>query len=116
MPRYLLLMLEDDNAWDKLPKDRQQALYQQYVAYTASLRDTGRLIDGAPLGQGTLIAPGPPAHADPKPAPDTRTQAVPTGYFVFEADDLDHATQLAAQCPALTHGETVTVQPLGGDS
>lgn len=112
MPKFLLLMLEDDNAWDTLPKDQQQALYQQYVAFTASLRDAGRLHDGAPLAPGTVIPSDPD---NPAPQPDTRTKAVPTGYFVYEADDLDHATQLARQCPALTHGETVTVQPLGGD-
>lgn len=111
MPKFLLLMLEDDHAWDQLPKDRQQALYQQYVDFTAMLRDTGRLLDGAPLAPGTVI---PPDTGNPSPQPDTRTKAVPTGYFLFEADDLDHANQLARQCPALTHGETVTVQPLGG--
>lgn len=109
MPRFLLLMLEDDQAWDALPRARQDALYQQYVDFTKTLRDDGRLVDGAPAAPGVVLRQ---ADGQTTCEPDTRTRQVPTGYFIVEADDLDHAATIGRSCPALTHGETVAVHPL----
>lgn len=111
MARFIVLMLENDNAWDKLPEAEQKSLFEKYVAYTKGLRDAGRFVDGAPIGGGGV---------ELTPAPDgafegeyTQAKRNPTGYFVIEADDLDAATAVARDCPALLHGETVVVRPLG---
>ena len=34
------------------------------------------------------------------------------GYFVFEADDLDAAVELAARIPAARHGAAIEIRPV----
>jgi hypothetical protein len=45
--------------------------------------------------------------------PFTETREVLTGFFFLETESLESAAALAAGCPALGHGETVTVRPVG---
>lgn len=46
-------------------------------------------------------------------APAEEAGEVETALFLLDAPDLDAATDLARACPALLHGETVLVRPLG---
>ena len=41
-----------------------------------------------------------------------RSEGAVTGYLALQADSLDQAQSLAADCPALLHGGTVEVRPL----
>jgi hypothetical protein len=41
------------------------------------------------------------------------TKDVLTGYFTIEARDLADATEVARGCPALIHGDTAIVRPVG---
>ena len=37
-----------------------------------------------------------------------------TGYFMFEASDLEQATKIASTCPHLRHGGSISVRALQG--
>jgi len=60
---------------------------------------TIRLADGKPL-----VTDGP--FAD--------TKEVFGGYYLYEADNLDQATEMGARIPALRFGGTVEVRPIMG--
>ena len=60
---------------------------------------TIRLADGRPL-----VTDGP--FAD--------TKEIFGGYYVYEADNLDQATEMAARIPALRLGGTIEVRPIMG--
>jgi hypothetical protein len=95
---------------DGLSEDEQKAMFADYVALGEDPRARG----GAQLqpvetattvrvqeGQ-TLTTDGP--YAD--------TKEVFVGYYVFEADDLDEAIELAARIPAARLGGAIEVRPL----
>lgn len=111
MPRYVIWMLEDDGAWEKLPGSEQSRLLGLYGAWVRDLRARGAFVDGWPLGRGgsTLCA----ASGEVVAAPYDETKGVATGMFVVEAPDLASATDLARGCPALLHGERLIVRPVG---
>ncbi len=111
MAQFLVLMRETDHAWSKLPSAKQEELLKLYFAWVDKLKAEKAFVGGNPLGPGGrllktvdgLITDG----------PFTETKEVLTGYFVIEARDLAHATEMARGCPALVHGETVELRAVG---
>src|SRR3954454_20078990 len=96
--------------WDKLPEDQQKAIYGEYVA----ISDAPGVIGGGQLQpaetattvrveNGSTLTPDGP-FAEPKEALG--------GYYLFEADDLDAAIELAARIPAARLGGAVEVRPI----
>lgn len=111
MARFIVLMTENDDAWGRLPDAERRALLDRYAAWVAELKRGDRLRDGAAIGEpGRVLRAAGGAIVDEAFA---ATRDVPTGYFTIEATDLDDAAKVARGCPALLHGETVIVRPLG---
>lgn len=110
MPRFMILMHEDDNAWAELSADEKQQTLEKYFAWVRELREGDHMRGGDPLDRGgRVLRMDGGSIVD---GPYTETKGVITGYFLIEAVDLDEATGLARGCPALGHGETVLVRPL----
>ncbi len=97
-------------AWEALAEPEQQAVTAEYFAISsapgvtggAQLQDPGtattiRVQDGR-----TLTTDGPFAE----------TKEALGGYYLFEADDLDAAIELAARIPAARLGGAVEIRPL----
>jgi hypothetical protein len=108
--QYAMLIHAKPGYTDALSEDEQKAMFADYVALGEDPRTRG----GAQLqpietattvrvqeGQ-TLTTDGP--YAD--------TKEVLVGYYVFEADDLDEAIELAARIPAARLGGAIEVRPL----
>jgi hypothetical protein len=108
--QYAMLIHAKPGYTDALSEDEQKAMFADYVALGQDPRTRG----GAQLqpietattvrvqeGQ-TLTTDGP--YAD--------TKEVLIGYYVFEADDLDEAIELAARIPAARLGGAIEVRPL----
>jgi len=111
MAQFAVLMTENDDAWGGLPAAEQEALLAKYMAWVAELQKADRMRGGAPLGgPGRVLRQVGGAIVE---APCTATKDVLTGWFLIEAKDLGDATAVARGCPALTHGESVIVRPLG---
>ncbi len=111
MAKFMILMTENDDAWAKFSPEEQQKLLGGYYAWVERLRKDKLLVGGDALGRGgrTLRAEG----GRVVDGPYTETKEVITGYFMIEAKDLDAATEIARGCPALGHGESVLVRPVG---
>ena len=69
------------------------------------------MLGGAPIGEPGRVLRATSAKVVEEPYAETR--GVLTGYFTIEAKDLADATAIARGCPALLHGETVIVRPVG---
>jgi hypothetical protein len=112
MPQFAILMYETNDAWHRKPQAEKDALMQRYIAWVKELRASGAFKDGSPVGRGgTVLAQD--ASGGVRATPIDVDAELLTGYFIIEAHDLAHAEELARGCPAIGHGETVHVRPVG---
>jgi hypothetical protein len=108
--KYALLVYSNPGSYDALSEDEQQAVFGEYVKLTEDPRcvstaqlqpvetaTTVRVQDGT-----TLTTDGP--FAD--------TKEVFGGYYVFDAQNLDQAVELAGRIPAARLGGCVEVRPV----
>jgi hypothetical protein len=95
--------------WDALPEEEQKQIYADYGA----INQTPGVTSGPPLGLPadattvrlengeTLVTDG----------PFLGIKEALGGFFVFEAEDLDAAIELASKVPAARHGGAIEVRP-----
>jgi hypothetical protein len=108
--KYAMLIHVRPDYVEALAEDEQKAVFAEYMALAEDPRARGgaqlqpietattvRVQDGQ-----TLTTDGP--YAD--------TKEVFAGYYVFEADNLDEAIELAARIPAARLGGAIEVRPL----
>jgi hypothetical protein len=107
MPRYLILLAADDDAWDRLDEQAQKAMTRRYDSWVAELRAAGRYEAGGATVSFKRLEPGNPVRTL------TDNDRRVTGFFLISATDQDMAVKLAQGCPALDHQETVDVVELG---
>lgn len=110
--KFALLMYERNDAWAKLPRAERDILLRKYILWVKDLEDRGIFKDGTPLGRGGVrIAPGP--RGEPYASPlDPNAESL-TGIFIIETTNPAEAERIAATCPALGHGETIHIRPVG---
>jgi hypothetical protein len=110
--KYALLIYSNEarDEYDALPEDEQKRIMSEYFAIAQSpgiiggeqlqpqdTATTVRVQDGE-----TLTSDGPFAE----------TKELLGGFFLFEADDLDAAIEIARRIPAVRLGGAVEVRPL----
>jgi hypothetical protein len=110
--QYALLIYSKPGTLESLSPAEREALSAEYFA----LRDEPGILGGAglqPVTTATTIrlADGKPLVTD---GPFADTKEVFGGYYVYEADNLDQATEMAARIPALRLGGTVEIRPVMG--
>jgi hypothetical protein len=108
--QYALLIYEKPGATDAFTADERQALTGEYLA----LRDDPRIVDGAKLhpaemGTTVRVQDGRALITD---GPFADTKEVFGGFYLFEADDLDAAIEMAARIPAARLGGAVEIRPV----
>jgi hypothetical protein len=110
--QYALLIYEAPGSYDDFSDDERRAVSAEYLA----LRDDPRVVGGArlkPVETATTlrVQDGEPLITD---GPFADTKEVFGGFYLLEADDLDAATELAAQIPAARLGGSVEIRPVAG--
>jgi hypothetical protein len=96
--------------WGRLSKEEQNAVYSDYKA----INETPGVSPGLQLGEPDTattvrVEDGETLTTD---GPFVAIKEALGGYFVFEADDLDAAIELAARVPAARMGGAVEVRPV----
>jgi hypothetical protein len=108
--KYALLVYADPNSFTSLSEEEARAITAEYMA----LRDEDGFLEGAQLQPAhtatTVRANGSGALTTDGPFADTKE--VFGGYYIFEADNLDRALELAARVPAARMGGAVEVRPV----
>ncbi|HUB75044.1 MAG TPA: YciI family protein [Solirubrobacteraceae bacterium] len=108
--KYAMLIHEKPGYTDALAEDEQRNVFAEYMALAEDPRARG----GAqlqPIETATTVRvqDGQTLSTD---GPYANTKEVFGGYYVFEAEDLDEAIELAARIPAARLGGAVEVRPL----
>jgi hypothetical protein len=110
--QYALLIYNKPGALESLSPAEQEKLSAEYWA----LRDEPGILGGAglqPVTTATTIrlADGKPLVTD---GPFADTKEIFGGYYVYEADNLDQAIEMASRIPTLRIGGAIEVRPLIG--
>ena len=101
--------LPGTDAFNALSQDEQKAIYADYRA----LNETPGMTPGLPMGlpenaTTVRVEDGKTLTTD---GPFVTTKEALGGYFVFEADDLDAAIELASRIPAARLGGAIEIRP-----
>jgi len=108
--QYALLIYSKPGLTDALSAEEREAVHREYM----ELKDLPGMVGGASLhpvetattvrviDNAMLVTDGP--FAD--------TKEIFAGFYLFEADDLDQATEVAARIPAARLGGSVEIRPV----
>jgi hypothetical protein len=113
--KYVMLIyqgtapLPGSEAWETLSQDEQKAVYADYAA----LNQTPGVNPGPPLGlpenaTTVRVQDGQTLTTD---GPFVTVKEALGGFFVFEADDLDAAIEVASRVPAARLGGAIEIRP-----
>ena len=111
--QYMLLIHDDENAYQRLGERDLAALHQEYGDLTAGLRESGAYVDGNQL-QPTSTATSVQVRGTERivtDGPFAETKEQLGGYYIVEAASLDEAIDHAARIPAARVG-TIEVRPV----
>ena len=107
--QYLLLIYQNEKAWDALTEDERNKAFGEYMQFTSDIKASGhyRASDALqPTSTATSVrVRGGKAQTTDGPFAETREQL--GGYYLVEAKDLDEATKLAARIPDARIGNGV---------
>jgi hypothetical protein len=111
--KYMLLIYDREQDWNKLTEADQQAMYSEYMKFSESIKASGNYVTGAqlhPIASATSvrIRDGKELVTD---GPFAETHEQLGGYYLIEAKDLDQATAIAARIPSARFG-TIEIRPL----
>ena len=96
--------------WAKLSEDEQKAVYAAYAALNQTPGVTPGLGLAPPETATTVrVQDGRTLTTD---GPFVDTKEALGGYFIYEADDLDAAIELASKVPAARMGGAIEVRPV----
>lgn len=96
MPQFVLLVHEDEGAWAAAPPEVRDRIVNQHYDFFAEQKEV--LVAGSefqPSGASLVVRAG-ETSAMPAPAPGAE---IPCGYFLVEAEDLEHAVRIARRIP-----------------
>jgi hypothetical protein len=111
--QYLLLIYNDEQAWERLPEDERASIVQEYYALAGDMRARGSWVGGAPL-RPTSTATTVRVRDDElvvSDGPFAETKEQLGGFFLIEAETPDEAQAWAARVPAARYG-SVEVRPV----
>jgi hypothetical protein len=96
--------------WARLSQDEQKAIYADYKAINETPGVTPGLgLDSPETATTVRVEDGRTLTTD---GPYVSVKEALGGYFIFEADDLDAAIEVAARVPAARLGGAVEVRPV----
>jgi hypothetical protein len=96
--RFLFLLHDDEEAVAALTAEERRAIVEEHMAFSARLREQGKLVLGEPLdGSGAVVRPGSePLVTD---GPFSATKEAIGGIYVLDCESREEALELAAQVP-----------------
>ena len=107
------MIYANEEAWDSMPPEEQEAGVGAYIAYSEALAEAGAFVGSSrlsPIATATTVQlkDGKSQVLD-GPYADTKEQL--GGYYLIDVEDLDSALSWAARCPGASHG-IVEVRPI----
>lgn len=110
MKYMLLIWAGNDTEWDSLSEDEQNAIHQEYFAISEDPGTVGGdQLQPSATATTVRVQNGNTVTTD---GPFLETKEELGGYYLFEADDLDAALEVAAKIPAARRGGAIEVRPV----
>jgi hypothetical protein len=109
---YLLQIFNAGTAsdYEALSADEQDAIFGEYMAIAQTPGVLGgHQLQGPDTATTVRVQDGQTLTTD---GPFAETKEVVGGYYLYEADDLDAAIELAARIPAARMGGAIEVRPV----
>ncbi|MGH8973804.1 MAG: YciI family protein [Acidimicrobiia bacterium] len=111
--RYVLLICNDESAYQAVSPEEEAATLAQYGAFTEEMGRRGVLLGGERLRPTTdattvRVRDGQTLTSD---GPFAETKEQMAGYFIVDCKDLDEAIEVAAKLPGARTG-TIEVRPI----
>jgi hypothetical protein len=111
--QYLLLIYDNERAWENYSQEEGRAIMGEYGTFTQSIAQSGHYKGGNPL-QATKTATTVRVRNGKRqttdgPFAETREQL--GGYYLVDAKDLDEAIGIAERIPAARTG-SIEVRPI----
>jgi hypothetical protein len=112
--KYMLQIFSGDAnsmaAFEALPDDEKESVMGEYFAISETPGvDGGNQLQPAETATTVRVQDGRTLTTD---GPFAETKEVLGGYYLYEADDLDAAIELASRIPAARMGGAVEVRPV----
>jgi hypothetical protein len=108
--KYALLIYSNEPEWESLSDDERAAIYGEYAAVSETPGILGgEELEAAATATTVRVQEGELLTTD---GPFVETKEMLGGFFLFEADNLDAALELAARIPAARRGGAVEVRPV----
>ena len=114
--KYMLLIHQGttptprSQEWDSLSEEEQGAIYEAYKAVSETPGvSPGMQLQPPETATTVRVHDGQTLTTD---GPFVETKEALGGYYLYEADDLDAAIELAARIPAARLGGAIEVRPL----
>jgi hypothetical protein len=103
--------------WDTMSDEDRKASMAEFFAYDAELRKNGYLVGGEGLqsakSAATLRYKSGKVVVTDGPYAETKEQLA--GYFILEADDMNHAVELMSRNPAV-RGGAIEIRPVADNT
>lgn len=108
MNKYMLILFEDERTYEDFsPEDMQKEIEVHYKW----IEELGNhYVDGEPLEHDAMSVRG--KEKVVTDGPYIESKELVSGYYLIEADSLQHATELAGGCPVLRLGGSVEVREI----
>lgn len=105
---FIMLLYEDETYQAPAPGG-MEARIAEYSDWARQVAATGNYVTGKKLTDDALLLLADGGRAEAVP---TAEEGAVEGYFVIRAADLDEAAEIAASCPHLAYGGTVSLRRL----
>lgn len=110
MKKFLLLIREDLRLVANMTPEQQNNDIQTMIEWVEDLTQSGNFIQGDPLETGMRLATKEGVLSD---GPFIEAREGITGYTLIQAENIDHAAELAAICPLVQNGQIkMEVRPI----
>ncbi len=109
MAEYLILIYSDESAWAAAYADELEARRAAHGRFISQIPELGATMLGGNALQDSATATS-IRNDIVTDGPSVESKEVLGGYYLIEADDLDHALSVAKLCPAERGG--VEVRPI----
>jgi len=111
MPKYMLLLHDNPNAFANVSPEAMQKVVEKYIAWGKKLREAGVMRAGDKLtDEPGRVMRRKDGHVHVTDGPYSESKELLGGYYMIEADTYDKAVELARDCPQLEVGGTIEVR------
>lgn len=105
MSKFILIPRDRPEAFDALSPEDMEGVLDKYNSWTGKMQEAGRLLGGDKLKdrEGRVLT-GTGARTVVTDGPYSETKEVVGGYWLIDADNYEHAVELASDNPHLEFG------------